>query len=93
MKTFVLSPATANVRVKFDFYQIDSWDGNSFQHGPDKFKVFVNNYLVDFGFFTKADSDNGVSGNTPLDGGIRWKREYIDSSKIASFRANCRRAP
>ena len=81
-KTFVLSPATANVRVTFDFYQIDSWDGGSFPHGPDRFKVFVNSYLVDLGFFTKEVSDNGVRTGTAVDGGIRWKREYIDSSNI-----------
>lgn len=84
MKTLVLSPATTKVRVTFDFYQIDSWDGNGF-HGPDKFKVFVNDNLVDLGFFTKEDSDNIATGITPLDGGIRWRREYVDTIRANIF--------
>lgn len=84
MKSFELSPATTKVRVQFDFYQIDTWDGNTFL-GPDKFKVFVNNNLVDLGFFTKETTDNRASGSTPVDGGIRWRREYIDSSRSRIF--------
>ncbi|KAI2505208.1 hypothetical protein MHU86_9204 [Fragilaria crotonensis] len=84
MKSFELSPATTKVRVQFDFYQIDTWDGNSF-FGPDKFKVFVNNNLVDLGFFTKETTDNRASGSTPVDGGIRWRREYMDSSRSRIF--------
>ena len=83
-KSFPLSPGTTNVRVQFDFYQIDSWDGSAF-FGPDKFKVFVNSHLVDLGFFSKETTDNRASGNSPLDGGIRWRREYIDSSRSRIF--------
>ena len=85
MKTFVLSSDTAMVRVQFDLYQIDSWDGDSTLRGPDKFKVFVNDHLVDLGFFAAADSDNIVRSGTAVDGAIRWKCDYIDSSKARIF--------
>ncbi len=34
--------AGENYRVEFDFYALDSWDGNVGSPGPDTFNVFVN---------------------------------------------------
>jgi len=58
--------------VRFNFYEIDSWDGDG-RNGPDSFQVHVRGdieEIIDFGvfrFFKTEDSISGVS-----DAGIRW---------------------
>jgi len=58
--------------VRFNFYEIDSWDGSG-RNGPDLFQVLVEGdieELIDFGafrFWKTEDNIEGVSG-----AGIRW---------------------
>ena len=83
-KTFQLTPASTNVRVKFDFLQLSSWDGCS-MYGPDNFKVFVNDKLVDFGCFYFAYygtvDDVTLSGTTS--DGVIWTRSFV--RKVPDF--------
>jgi hypothetical protein len=74
------------VRVEFNFYQLDSWDGNAAaSFGPDQFKVEVNDmYMVNLGFFSSVFGTNEMDdGITPA--GIKWNHTFIDAAVIAGF--------
>ena len=76
IKTFMLPNINNNVRVQFHFYQIDSWDESRGRLGPDSFKVFVDDQMVDLGIFSQTDIAGG-SGTTSA--GIRWSHFYLDA--------------
>jgi hypothetical protein len=64
---------TKSVHVEFLFYEAGSWDGNDPVYGPDKFYVYVNNNLVDLGFF-KNGVDENAQGYTK---GIQWRHTSL----------------
>ena len=76
-KVFTIPASTKNVRVRFSFLQLLTWDGNGTPYGPDKFKVYVNKArLVDFGFFGSAKvDDTGMTTD-----GMNWTRKYLDGT-------------
>jgi K319-like protein len=69
-------PAHNRARLEFDFYLIQSWDGNDPTFGPDSFRVRVANgpSLLDATFAcsisqaTQTYPDAGALGNPPLTG-------------------------
>jgi hypothetical protein len=67
--------------VTFQFYEIDSWDGDSTLYGKDKFVVRVNNNLVDLGFFATGTSE-AANGNA---GGILWSHTYTTGQTNLGF--------
>jgi len=83
-KTFNIASGTDSVRVKFEFYEFDDWDGDSgaLGFGQDKFQVGVNGQLVDLGFFKKEDSESasGVSNN------IIWQHTSAYAPTDVGFR-------
>jgi len=61
-KTYTIPPATTQVKVEFDFYQIDSWDG-----GTDSLRVLLNSLSIDLGSFQTSDiSTPGHVPGTPV---------------------------
>lgn len=67
--------------VSFTLYQNGTWDGNDGTFGPDKFKVYVNNQVVDFGFFGWTHPNLSVAGtSTTTFGDIKWTRTYLDGT-------------
>lgn len=71
------------VRVEFNFYQLDSWDGNNANLGPDQFMVEVNDvYLVNLGFFDTVSDEtgNGITADS-----IEWHHTFISAAVIAGF--------
>ena len=65
------SPTLTSVSRKPTSSLPGSWDGNDVAFGPDKLFVFVNDELVDLGFFEAniAESDKGNSN------GIQWHHQ------------------
>jgi hypothetical protein len=76
-KTFALPEGTDSVRVSFQFYEFDSWDGDGLVDGPDKFFVRVNEKLVDLGFFN-FDGSEVDDGNTD---GILWSHSFTSTPR------------
>jgi hypothetical protein len=74
--------------VNFDFYEIDSWDGNG-RGGLDRFLLGVNGdvqEIIDFGWFKWDFAENNTAGVTPE--GIRWwmySREGIKQIGFLDF--------
>ncbi len=67
--------------VSFIFSPTGTWDANLFWVGPDKFKVYVNNQVVDFGFFGKTLPNMSDAGTaTTTFGDITWSRTYLDGT-------------
>ena len=67
--------------MTFQFYEIDSWDGDSTLYGKDKFVVRVNNNLVDLGFFSMNTSE--VASGTA--GTILWSHTYTTGQVNLGF--------
>jgi hypothetical protein len=81
-KTFAISPErSGSARVEFEFYEIDSWNGNGFW-GPDNFLVVVNNQQVDLGFFTNFGRDPNASGTVQ---GISWSHNATIATTNLGF--------
>jgi len=78
IKTFPISPRASHVVVKFDLYEIDSWDGNVIQpdHGPDFFELRMSDnggapYNDIIRMYLSQDSPDPTSG-TSEGGDITW---------------------
>ena len=78
-KTFEVPTNADSADIEFDFYQLDSWDGNN-RWGPDKFLVDVNGKRVDLGFFGMADASGLDSGTSP--DGIKWTTKKGPYEKV-----------
>mmetsp|Transcript_12273 Transcript_12273/g.17640 ORF Transcript_12273/g.17640 Transcript_12273/m.17640 type:complete len:268 (+) Transcript_12273:309-1112(+) len=48
-KVFRVSKTYQSVEVRFDFYEIDLWDGERQNGGGDSLKVYINGIRIDFG--------------------------------------------
>jgi hypothetical protein len=65
--------STERVVFKFDFYEIDSWDGDNKQHGTDTLGLLVDGDVSDvigFGWFNFMFEENMAGGISPL--GVKW---------------------
>lgn len=66
----------ANYQLTFDFYAIDTWDGNSAQWGPDRFRVYFNGNEIFNNTFSNITT-NGQTYTGPalfylVDKGFGW---------------------
>ena len=78
-KTFDFPSQRKEAVVSFVFSPTGTWDGNHTRWGPDKFKVYVNNEVVDFGFFGRSHPNLSDAGTTATTFGvITWRRTYLD---------------
>jgi hypothetical protein len=71
----VPNPSAVRVVLQFDFYEIDSWDGDNFQHGTDKFGLVIDGDIsstIDFGHFRYDFSEPSTSGITSS--GLKWSK-------------------
>jgi hypothetical protein len=79
IKSFAFPSQRKEALVSFTFNQNGTWDGNDSYWGPDKFKVYVNNQIVDFGFFGWTHTNFTGSGTTTTTfGNINWRRTYLN---------------
>jgi hypothetical protein len=73
----VFDPSTVRLFFQFDFYELDSWDGNTGGSPQDTFGIRVEGDVketVSFGHFRFNSDDKGLpaTGVSPL--GIKWIR-------------------
>ena len=79
-------PADADkVVIEFDFYEIDSWNGDSQNLGPDSVAVGVQFEIIDMGVF-HSDIDEGmIMGQTP-ESKIWWESKSQGTPSHIGFR-------
>jgi len=58
-QTYTISSfsTTAEVELKFDFYELGTWDGDSSSKGPDSLQVKINSETIDLGTYHKKNVD------------------------------------
>ena len=67
--TLYVGTDAANLRIQFDFLELDSWDSTG-TYGPDSLQVRINNELVDIGTFQQGIDEGSRSGRS--NNGIQW---------------------
>ena len=80
-KTYSVNPDAASITLKFNFYEIDSWDA---QRGTneDALKITINGYLFTIGYFDFQEDETSIEGQH-ADSGITWENEAQgDPAKI-----------
>eukprot|EP00543_Licmophora_paradoxa_P017721 CAMPEP_0202460870 /NCGR_PEP_ID=MMETSP1360-20130828/46330_1 /ASSEMBLY_ACC=CAM_ASM_000848 /TAXON_ID=515479 /ORGANISM="Licmophora paradoxa, Strain CCMP2313" /LENGTH=348 /DNA_ID=CAMNT_0049082697 /DNA_START=35 /DNA_END=1078 /DNA_ORIENTATION=- len=60
----------ASVRIEFDLYELDSWDGNKGQ-ARDYVAVYIDGERMDLGYFQEEQNERFRSDTT--EGGIKWE--------------------
>jgi hypothetical protein len=63
--TFAVSPSAASYTVEFDFYELDSWDG-------EYFYVYVDGKTINLGRFSGNSDESGYQKFGTTSDGIEW---------------------
>ena len=60
-KTYIIHSFSteAEMELKFDFYELGTWDGTSTHKGPDSLEVEINDETIDLGTYDMNNDDDG----------------------------------
>uniref|UniRef100_A0A7S1UTB9 Uncharacterized protein n=1 Tax=Grammatophora oceanica TaxID=210454 RepID=A0A7S1UTB9_9STRA len=86
-KVYPVPAGADRVVLELDFYEIDSWDGETNDEGPDCFYAYIgeDRTKLDFGIFSSV-VDEGLEVGS--EGGISWMRESTQGPYHCGFRGD-----